>query len=211
MIFALFLAACGQSDINTTTGTKASSVTGTVAIESAKTIGEVRTLATSDETQTAAYGNYYIVAFPLNGTWYRVIATMTDDQMNAYFNLDFEDEDGKQAIADPLTIDSYENLSEQAPEPSEYEKYIGRTIQELIDAGWYNYGWMLDTKEFWLEDGIHGYTVVVEEDIANKNNLSDEDIYPLTIKSITYNGILNATNIDLNDDGKIVAESATQG
>ena len=212
VLFALSLAACGQQPASTNTQTSSSSsvapATGTSAIESAKTIGEARTLATRpDSIQNALYGDYVIFAFEKDNTYYQVIAEAPEDVADAIFALKFTDPDYDRKNAeliDPLTITIYKNLNDGIPAQEDVDAYIGKTLKDLEDADWTNSGWNLDTMEFWMNYGPYFYTVIAEGEVKDADNFDTEDMYPLTIKSITYNGIKDATHIELDDNDKIV-------
>ena len=210
VLFTLLLAACGKqpAGAGTQTGNDASaaSATGTSAIESAKTIGEARSLATPESIQDCLYGDYIVFGFEKDGTYYQVIADAPADVSDALFALEFTDPDyesKKAELIDPLTITIYRNLSDGIPAQKDVDAFVGKTLKDLEDAGWTNSGWSLTDMQFWMNRGPYAYTVIAEGEVKNADDFDTEDMYPLTIKSITYDGITDTTYIELDDNGKI--------
>lgn len=210
IIFALSLAACGQngqSSQSTEATTSSSSESGHSTIEGVKTIGEARALVKDGSYDRALYGDYFILAFNLDNVTWQFISEMPEDVSEEAFELAFADEEEKlMEFVAPLSIIKYSNLTEKIPSQAEIDKWVGKTIRDLVDAGWYNSGWSLNDKQFWMSDGMFDYTVIAEDEITDPDNFTDEDMYSLTIKSITCDGILDATHIELDEDGKLISE-----
>ncbi len=205
LILALsLLVGCGETEKitrKTTTG-------GTAAIESLKTIGDVMALE-PDSEQTAMYNDYCIYVFELEGTNYRVISSMPADVSEAVWALDWADVDHdrkQKELISPLEIQKYENLDDSIPTQEELDAFIGKTGEDLFDDGWYNSGWDLEQMEFWMNKGPHCCKVVFEGyvDAADYETFEEEDIYPMIIKSIAYDGLGDATNIELDENGKMI-------
>ena len=195
MMAVIGLAACGSSDGGgSDSGAPAS-------IDSVKTIGDVIALE-SDETQSAVYDNKVVYAFKLGDTYYRARATLSDEEQQAYFDIEFDDpdyEEKQNAIVSPLAIDEIENLSEQIPGQDELDAYVGKTGQELMDAGWNFTGHNLEDMEFWMDYGPFEYTVVFDGEVAEadyENFMDEEGTKDMTVKSVVYNGLGDATNIE---------------
>lgn len=102
------------------------------------TVGELLADTKVNHEQRATFLNHYIDAFELNGVYYRAVATLTDEQEQAIFDLDWNDpdHDAKEAeILNPIAIDSIENLTEQIPAQAELDKLVGKTGKDLLDEG----------------------------------------------------------------------------
>ena len=151
------LAGCGntQPAEEETSGSAETEGAG-VDLESIKTLGDAFTLEGKDEysEQRASYGGKYVYAFAVDGVAYRVIADLPDDIFDQILELDFdEDYDKKeQALVKDLEVTTAENLTEQILSQEELDALVGKTGQELFDAGWrsgmfYN----TETMEVWLE------------------------------------------------------------
>ena len=196
MMLAL-LAACGQAGDGSEPAAP-DAATGTAAIESLGTIGDAMALDSAEMREYATYNNHFIYVFELDGTSYRVIASVTDEQEQAIFDLDYEDPDHdakQEEIVGPLKIETYENLSDMILPQEELDQWVGKTGQELMDAGWTNSGWNLDDMEFWMDYGPMMYSVIMEGTVENVEEFEEEDIGPLVIKSVTWQGLGDATDI----------------
>jgi len=195
------LAACGQTggDSSGTDEAAQGPVSGTAAIESLATIGDAMALEGAEFRQSSGQDNRFVYAFDLEETHYRVIASMTDEEFQAFMDLDFDDPDydaDLEKIIGPLKIEKWENLSDMIPPQEELDQWVGKTGQELFDAGWTNSGWNLEGMEFWMNYGPFMYTVVMEGTVENAEDFDEGDIAPLVVKSVTYNDLGDAGTIE---------------
>ena len=190
------LAGCGQS--GSSSASSEGAATGTAAIESFKTIGDAPALNATDNQQYAFDEVNFIYVVTLDGTHSRVVASMPADVAKAAWDLSWEDEDHDaklQELISPLEIIRYENLDDMIPAQAELDVYVGKTLKDMLDDGWYNSGWNLEDMEFWMGKGPFNYVVAVEGTVENYEDFQDEDMYPLVIKSVTYSGLGDATDI----------------
>ena len=204
----LLLAGCGNNTGSTgsagSTGSTADSGTPAAAssgadVSSFKTMGEIFALH-PDEREKGFADKDYCYVFELDGIIYRAKGTLTQEQMDQLFALDYDDPDYDKKyseIAGPIAIEQLDNLTEMIPPQEELDKYAGKTGQDLLDEGWTEgYGYNLDNMEFFLYKGPFAYTVVFESD-QKYENTDDFDvratIAPLKIKSVPYNGLGNAS------------------
>ena len=213
MVLALF-AACSRTDGGAPEGGPSegdapnAAATGTAAIESLKTLGDA--LKAGEEggnVQTAMFEGYFIYAFEQDGTFYRVITHLPDDVFEEVFALEWDDEQHDEkmlAIVGDQPIDIYENLSDTVIPQEELDALVGKTGQELFDDGWTSSGWNLETMEFWMNKGALMYTVVFDGQVDDFDAFEEQDIADMTVKSVTYQGIGDATNIELDDAGNII-------
>ena len=201
MLMISVLAACGQTGENSTGDTEGAQgpVSGTAAIESLETIGDAMALESAEFRQSSGETNRFVYVFGLDGTYYRVIAPMTDEEFQEFMDLDYDDPDYDaklEKIIGPLKIETWENLSDMIPPQEELDQWVGKTGQELFDAGWTNSGWNLDEMEFWMDYGPFMYTVVMDGTVENVEDFDEEDIAPLVVKSVTYNDLGDASYIE---------------
>ena len=170
-------------------------------IGSAHTIGDV--LALSNGNYTASESLYVTVA-ELDDVVYRVEAAMDAKTSEALLALDFEDPDYLQKFTDlvsPLPITRVENLTAQIPSREALDALIGKTCEELLNDGWTCEGWTLEGPElnelvFHLNHGPFAYDVIFDgvEDLPD--DFDEADLKPLTVTSVTYSGIGDATAIE---------------
>ena len=201
MLMISVLAACGQTGENSTGDTEGAQgpVSGTAAIESLETIGDAMALESAEFRQSSGEANRFVYVFGLDGTYYRVIAPMTDEEFQEFMDLDYDDPDYDaklEKVIGPLKIETWENLNDMIPPQEELDQWVGKTGQELFDAGWTNSGWNLDNMEFWMDYGPFMYTVVMEGTVENVEDFDEEDIAPLVVKSVTYNDLGDASYIE---------------
>ena len=97
-----------------------------------------------------------------------------------------------------MEIDKLENLSDTVIPQEELDKLVGKTGEELINDGWNaGMGYNLETMEFYLNKGAFEYTVVFDGKLENSDDFDEEEaIKPLVVKSVTLNGIGDATNVE---------------
>lgn len=194
MMFAM--ASCGGAG-----GDNSDSSDSTASIEDCKTIGDILNLDAED-VQTAVYENNVVYAFKLGDSYYRVRATISDEDQDKYIGIDYSDEDyedQQNAIVAPLEIDEIENLDEQILTQEERDALVGKTGQELQDEGWTYSGHDLETMEFWMNYGPFMYTVTFDGKVDEKDydDYDDEEgTKGLKIKSVEFMMLGDATNIE---------------
>ena len=202
------LAACGNSGSGGGSGSGSGSASGAesavdeaTVIESLTTLGDAMALE-SGETQTAVYDGKAIYAFKLGDTYYRASASISPEDEQAYMdidNMDDDDEEQQKKILSSLVIDQIDNLSLQMLSQEEFDALVGKTGQDLQDAGWTYSGHDLETMEFWMNYGTFVYTVTFDGEVpeAEYETFDDEeDTKNMVVKSVKFNGLGDATNIE---------------
>lgn len=168
-----------------------------------KTMGDVLAY---DSVNRGSSDTLYVYVFEKDGVFWRATAEISADISEALWDLDFFADDYDEqvdALIAPLPIMNLENLSELIPSQEELDALVGKTGQELKDDGWTIWSWQLDDLEFGMYYGPFSYTVVMEGDyVPNENYDFDEDadFAPLTVKSVAFDGIGDATG-DVLDAG----------
>ena len=200
MLSVMAFAACGNA------GSDEGS-SDAVSVESLKTIGDIIALEEEGtEMQSSVYENHVVYAFKNGDTYYRAIASISDEDQQAYFDIDFAAEDyvdQQNAIVAPLEIESIENLSEQALPQEELDALAGKTGQELQDAGWTFQGYDLSNMEFWMNYGPLQYTVTFDGEVAESEYESFEaesGTKDMKVKSAVFSGLGDATNLDTDGE-----------
>ncbi len=182
-----------------------SDVKGTSAIESFKTIGDLLSSEEASFRQRAVFSDKYVQVFEIDDTIYRVIAPISEELSDKLFDLDIFDEEYDEKVTELVSasaITSYENLSEQIPEQAELDKLIGKTGAELLDDGWSVGSYSLSEMEFYMDKDPFEYLVTFNEKIDYPEDDpdfefdEDTELRPLTVKSITYFGLGDATEVD---------------
>lgn len=205
------LAACGNSG-NGGSGSGSSPEAGSASgadaavdeaavIESLTTLGDAFALESND-TQTAVYDGKAIYAFKLGDTFYRARASISPEDEQAYMDIDYMNDDYEEqqkSILSTLVIDQIDNLSLQMLDSEELDALVGKTGQDLQDAGWTCSGHNLDDMEFWMEYGPFVYTVVFDGNVPESEyeTFDDvEDTREMIVKQVKFNGLGDATNIE---------------
>ena len=121
----------------------------------------------------------------------------------ALWDLDWDEErDAKEMeLLQSVPIRTVENLSEMAPSQEEIDQWVGKTGQDLFDAGWTYWYYDLETMKAGMDYDAFQYDVQFEYDGEPLENDDDFDFFEtfadLTVASVTYTGIgNNATNIE---------------
>ena len=201
LIMTVFaLAGCGGSGGESGGGSGGGS-DEPVSVDSLKTFGDILSLDL-EENQWAVYNGIAVYAFKLGDTYYRAKATISEEDAEKLFSIDFSDDDyeaQQEAILSPLVIDEIENLSDQMLSQEEMDALVGKTGQELQDAGWTFSGHDLESMEFWMGYGPFIYSVFFDGEVAEADweSFDDEaDTKDLTVKAVSFNMLGDATNIE---------------
>lgn len=207
LVLAVFAGCSNKSDdTNANTDKNTPSANTQASVDSLKTIGDILALDLDGENQYATYGSKFIYVFELGGNIYRAIASVDEATEQSLFDLDYSDPDHDKKMGDlvsSLEIETLENLSENILTQEELDKLVGKTGADLLNDGWVSgMGYNVDEMEFWLDYKAFQYTVVFEGSIEydEENFDSEEAIKPLVVKSVTFNGLGDATNIEIPEE-----------
>jgi hypothetical protein len=153
-----------------------------------------------DSDNYASGDDYYIYVFEKDGIIYRATAKFPPDVSEKVAAIDIFDEqyDAKvrEAVA-PLEIEKLDNLTEMIPPQEELDALVGKTGQDLLDDGWTIWSYQLDIMEFGLHHGPFAFTVVFDGELEMTDDFDEyAAIAPLTIKSVTYDGIGDGTETE---------------
>lgn len=159
------------------------------------TLGDVLSLESSNHEATWNSEKYQYL-FEYEGTVYLVTAAFSQEQLDALNSVDFfadDREEQKRAILAPSVILSVENLSLQMPAQAELDQWIGRSAQEMVDAGWECDGiWQMgDETDLIMISGKFSYRAAVEGEVeVDTSGFFDvpKDISGATVISIEYQG-----------------------
>lgn len=190
LLSAMMLAGCGNKN-----------KTDETVIESVTTIGDAMALD-AEETQMGFYEDVAVYVFSFDGTYYRAKANLPPEVSDALWELDIlaEDyEEKRDALLASLEIGTIENLNDQILDRNDMDALVGKTGETLLESGWHCTGYNLETMEFWMNYGPFCYTVVFngsvsEEEYADFDDT--EDIKDLTIKSVAFYALGDATDIE---------------
>ena len=199
LMVAFTLAACsGSSD----EGADTPDTSEPVSVESLKTFGDVIALEKED-VQTSVGGGYVVYAFKYGDTYYRVKSAIPADLEEEYIGIDIlEDgyEEKQQALISDVEIDEIENLSEQILSSEECDALVGKTGQEMQDAGWkFGDGHSLESMEFWANYGPFTYTVVFDGEVPESEYETFDDVNDtkdMKVKSVEFMTLGDATTIE---------------
>ena len=169
-----------------------------------KTVGEALALKGEEGDFQSSYSEKtYVAVISVDGVYYRFIADLPEDVSKALWDLDWdEDRDAKEMeLLQSVPIRTVENLTEMAPSQEEIDQWVGKTGQDLFDAGWTYWYYDLETMKAGMDYDAFQYDVQFEYDGEPLENDDDFDFFEtfadLTVASVTYTGIgNNATNIE---------------
>lgn len=169
-----------------------------------KTVGEALALKGEEGDFQSSYSEKtYVAVISVDGVYYRFIADLPEDVSKALWDLDWDEErDAKEMeLLQSVPIRTVENLSEMMPSQEEIDQWVGKTGQDLFDAGWTYWYYDLETMKAGMDYDAFQYDVQFEYDGEPLENDDDFDFFEtfadLTVASVTYTGIgSNATNIE---------------
>lgn len=172
-----------------------------VDLDTVTTLGELLGLP---DVGSGLTGTTYVYAFEQDGNTYRAICDVSEETAQAIFDLDFDDPDYDKKLNDliaPLPVKAIENLTENLPTQEEADQYIGKTGQELIDEGWTVHFYNLDELRFGMTCGVYSYDITFEGKIQDPEDFNeDTDMGGLTVKTITCDGIGDATYMEMPEE-----------
>ena len=159
-----------------------------------KTLGDVLSLESSDRESTWD-DEHYCYIFHYAGTQWMVIAKLSKEQSDAIAAVDYlaEDRDEQiRTILGPCEILAVYNLAEMALSQEDLDQWIGKTGQEMLDAGWVYNGYHSD------ETGIHvilvwdkfEYCVSFAEELVMGQTFGEmpENFSTATVTGFTFEG-----------------------
>ena len=197
------LAACGSgSASNASAAENTNSVASASQASSADAEPEFKTMGDVFALPSENYGSsdtYYVYVFEKDGNTYRAIIEFPEDVKESVQALDVFDEqyDAKiRELVAPLEITKLENLNDMIPSQEELDALVGKTGQELLDDNWTIWSWQTDGTDFGMNHGPFSFIVTFDGPAQGENEIGDPEIGPLTVTSVAYDGIGDATNID---------------
>ena len=165
-------------------------------IKDVKTIGDVLALPTYGYSSGM---NKYVHSFELDNILYQAIAEIDDDTQEKLFDLDMDDPDydrKQNEMVAPLPVTEIINITEQIPAQEDLDGYAGKTFGELFDEGWSCMGWNGEDKIVYLEHTYFSYEAGFDAP-ENMDDFDEEKLAKLTVKSMTYTGIGDASWMEM--------------
>ncbi len=119
------------------------------------------------------------------------------------FALEFDDEKYEEklaALVADVPVDSVTNLNDGIPTQEEMDKIIGKTGQELIDEGWSNHGYNLETMEFYCDHDVYSFIIVFDGQVeAGEDEDAFEKVRTHKVKSVSFERIGDPVNITYDE------------
>ena len=113
-----------------------------------KTLGDI--LALNPEDQMAQYDDEsFAMTFRCGGKYWLVKADFTKETREAMEAVSYADEDWaakQKAILENLAVKEVTDIATLAPAQEELDQWIGKTGQDMLDAGWEQNGWHSEGK-----------------------------------------------------------------
>lgn len=204
MVLSLF-AACEKTDVEPSAKDEPSAETeAEFDPASLKTFGDLLALKDAEFKGSGFSGETFVYLFMMKDTIWRAIAKLPKETLDAYNDIDIFDPDYKEKeneILAPFAIDKLENLSDQILSEDARKALVGKTGEELLNAGWETgSGYNLVDMEFYMVYGPFEYTVRFEaqEKLENSDDFDEiAAISPLKVESVTLSDVSqNALHIE---------------
>ena len=160
-----------------------------------KTLGDIFAIESVNIAGYQSSGKAVVIVYQVDGSYWRAIAPMTEEQSEAWFAVDVFDENKEEeerAILSPLEIVQLDNLDKEKLSDEDLKAFVGKTGEELMNAGWASEGGDPTVPESYMSYGPFLYTVVFEsgaEYVESDDFELETFIRPLKVKSITYSGL----------------------
>lgn len=177
-----------------------------------KTLGDVFALETGGMERGTVGADRYYAVFEYGGTTWFVSAPLSEEQFRQILDVDIFEEDweAKQlAVLAPCVIDQVIDLRTLALPQEELDRWIGKTGQDLLDAGWEYNSYHSD------ESGIHvcmvngdfEYLVSFAEELKQGQVYGDQ---PENMPSATITGMVFSGKSFHFDEMNYVVPAANQ-
>lgn len=135
-----------------------------------------------DDSATAAY--------------IRVSAPMTDKLYQEYNNISWEDEQCEEkqlAVLSRLTDVAVTDVTDRIPTQAELDGYVGKTMGDMENDGFYHSGWTGDPGEgysFYYDGPLYYCRVIPvgSMEITDMDDYSENDIRAMEVESIEFMG-----------------------
>ena len=195
-------AACSKSKDNTAASATAAAEASNSTIDSFNILGDIMNSNKVEFAGSGANGETYIYVFTLDGTYYRALAIMPQDVQDALYALEVDKpnyDDKVNELVSPLNIEKCENISKQIIPQAELDKYVGKTLGDLMNEGWGSSGSNYEEMEFMFNKGPFVYAVKVEGKIDNIEKFQEneeENMKPFVIKSLAFSDLGDVTVLD---------------
>ena len=167
-----------------------------------KTVGDILACDDFENLNESYTDKNYVVAFSVDGAYYRAIAEMPEDVSAAIWKIDLSDKDREKKVRElisPLKV-NIEDLSDKILSQKELDKLVGKVGRELFDNGWTYWFYDLETMTTGMNYGAFAYTVKFEYDGKPMENTDDFDFYDkfkdLRVSSVKFDGLGNATDLE---------------
>ncbi len=196
-LLILVLCACGA-------GSTAPADTAAAAVDF--DAGQLKTMEDAFQFESKGHGfndAYYVYLFEVGDAFYRATAELPADVSETLWAIDFFDETYDEQIRSavaPLPIVRLENLNEMIPTQEELDALIGKNVQDLLDEGWTFSWWDMGPMEGGMYHGPFSYLLTFSGTVEDPKNFDESQAGSLTVKSVTYDGIGDATSDILNGD-----------
>lgn len=201
-IGVLPLAACGSAPTQEEAKPQETTQTEALDTKSWKTLGD----ALASRTDRLSYGHddkYFVCVFSAGDTQVRAIAKSDPSIDPAIGELDFEDPDYDKKLDEilkDLELISAEDISGTMLEQSELDSYVGKTGQDLLDAGfvfgsYFMYGGEQTGAS--MDNGYYTYEFTFDVSVPeDKTEDEGEALKGATITEVQSNGNLSNMALD---------------
>ena len=159
-----------------------------------RTMADVLSLDT-DGTEATWNDQSYIYIIDYAGTQWLIRAEFSRALSDAIRDVDFMADDRQaqvNAILAPCKIDLVIDLSTLARSPEELAQWIGKTGQDMLDAGWEYNGYSRDGTGVYVNmiDGDFQYKVAFAEELEMPQVFGEmpDNLGEATVKDITFGG-----------------------
>ena len=157
-----------------------------------KVLRDVMTLETGN-AQSSWGGGRYATAFEYGGKYWLVKAAIPDELLDAYEAVDFFAEDAEEqrmAIIGDCEIESVTDLTTLALPQEELDLWIGKTGQDMLDAGWEQNGYSSEGNALVIimVNGEFQYNVSFGDAVKIPEWGEEADYAGAEIVSVTFGG-----------------------
>lgn len=100
-----------------------------------KTLGDIFAIKSVNIAGYQSSGKAVAIVYQVDGSYWRAIAPMTEEQSEAWFAVDLFDENKEEkerAILSPLEIVQLDNLDKEKLSKEDLKAYVGKTGEELL-------------------------------------------------------------------------------
>ncbi len=172
-----------------------------LTVDDFKTFGDIETKLDEDQSRWELSEHDFMYLFALNDRYYKAYSEVSDENAEKILNLDlFDEKEHEEYIktVSGIEISSVEDITDGILTEDKLSGYKGKKGQVLMDEGWAESWYDLESLKFSYDYGYFNYIVTYEGNIPESEweSFVFEDTADMVIKSVEFNSMATSNLFD---------------